>query len=64
MNNARFNLQLSAGQVFGILADNDGHEHAEQAEAIAQVMRHCEHENRAAFIADELAGFDFVGGEA
>ena len=62
--NTRFNLQLSAGQVFGILADNDGHDAAEREQAAAEIFRHCENENRAAFIADEIAGFDFVGGAA
>lgn len=63
MNN-RFDIQMSAGQVFGILADNDAHELAENEAARAEVFRHCEHDNRAAFIADEIAGFDFVGGAA
>lgn len=54
---SRFNIQLNAGHVFGILADNDGHEHAEQADALAQLNIHSEHELRADFIADELATF-------
>ena len=54
---SRFNLQLSAGHVFGILADNDGHEHAEQAEALAQFSRHAEHDIQADFIRGELDTF-------
>lgn len=60
----RFNLQLSAGHVFGMLADHDGHDHAEQAEAIAQISRHAEHDLRADFIRrefDSFGAFEFGG---
>lgn len=59
--NARFELQLSAGQVFGILADNDAHDQAETIAAIAEITRHADQDQRAAWIAQEIESLDLPG---
>lgn len=61
---SRFNLQFSAGQVFGILADGDAHENAEAVDALAEIARHCDYDARAAWINHEIAGLDLAAGGA